>query len=82
MSRHQDNLGGIDMDSQVIGFKHGTEKSERWSEEETKVLFLTEGIIMRQVMSHDEEKYPDSILPGCRECCSWMKFTRDLPTLN
>ena len=59
-------IWGIDRDSKLIGFKHGTEKSERWSEEETKVLFLTEGIIMRQVMSHDEEKYPDSILPGCK----------------
>ena len=59
-------IWGIDRESQLIGFKHGTEKSERWSEERTKVLFLTEGIIMRQVMSHDEEKYPDSILPGCR----------------
>ena len=58
-------IWGIDSDSQVVGFKHGTEKSDRWNEKTTKVLFLTEGIIMRQVMSHDEEKYPDTILPGC-----------------
>ena len=50
----------------MIGFRHGTEKSENWDEEKTQVLFLTEGIIMRQVMSHDEHKYPDTILPGCK----------------
>ena len=59
-------IWGIDRNSPVIGFKHGTEKSEKCDEEQTKVLFLTEGIIMRQVMSHDEQKYPDSILPGCK----------------
>ena len=59
-------IWGIDRNSPVVGFKHGTEKSEKWDENETKVLFLTEGIIMRQVMSHDEQKYPDSILPGCK----------------
>ena len=59
-------IWGIDRNSPVVGFKHGTEKSEKWDEDRTKVLFLTEGIIMRQVMSHDEQKYPDSILPGCK----------------
>ena len=64
--RDTKEVWGIERDSQVIGFRHGTEKSENWSETKTKVLFLTEGIIMRQVMSHDEHKYPDTILPGCK----------------
>ena len=64
--RDTKDVWGIPRDSKVIGFRHGTEKSENWSETKTKVLFLTEGIIMRQVMSHDEHKYPDTILPGCR----------------
>ena len=59
-------IWGIERNSQVIGFRHGTEKSENWSEPNTKVLFLTEGIVVRQVMSHDEHKYPDTILPGCK----------------
>ena len=54
------------MESAVVGFRHGTETSEHWKEEQTKVLFLTEGIIMRQVMSHDEHRNPHTILPGCK----------------
>ena len=38
--------------SLVVGYTHGTEKLEHWDKQQTKVLFLTEGIDMRQVMSH------------------------------
>ena len=32
-------IWGIDRESQLIGFKHGTEKSDRWSEEKTRYCF-------------------------------------------
>ena len=64
--RNTKDVWGMDRESEVVGFRHGTEKSERWSKLKTKVLFLTEGIIMRQVMSHDEHKNPDTRLPGCK----------------
>ena len=64
--RDTKDIWGIPRESKVIGFKHGTETSENWSETNSRVLFLTEGIIMRQVMSHDEHKYPNTILPGCK----------------
>ena len=32
-------IWGIDRDSPVVGFKHGTEKSEKWDEDKTMVLF-------------------------------------------
>ena len=42
-------------DGKFVGFRHGTEKTENWDKRDTKVLFVTEGIIMRQVLGHDDE---------------------------
>ena len=37
--------------SKVVGFQHGLEKSSQSDQDQTRVLFLTEDIIMRQAMS-------------------------------
>ena len=37
--RDTKDIWGIARDSQVIGFRHGTEKSENWDEVKTKVLY-------------------------------------------
>ena len=66
VSRNTKDIWKIPRDSLVVGYTHGTEKLEHWDKQQTKVLFLTEGIVMRQVMSHDEHKYPETILPGCK----------------
>ena len=66
VSRNTKDIWNIPRDSLVVGYTHGTEKLEHWDKQTTKVLFLTEGIIMRQVMSHDEHRHPETILPGCK----------------
>ena len=66
VSRNTKDVWNIPRESLIIGYTHGTEKLEHWNKQQTKVLFLTEGIIMRQVMSHDEHKHPETILPGCK----------------
>ena len=66
VSRNTKDIWDIDRDSLVVGYQHGTEPQEHWNQHQTKVLFLTEGIVMRQVMSHDEHTHPETILPGCR----------------
>ena len=46
----------ISPEKKVVGFQHGLEKSSEWDANTTRVLFLTEGIIMRQAMkTHDME---------------------------
>ena len=65
-SRNTKDIWNISRDSLVVGYTHGTEKLEHWDKQKTKVLFLTEGIVMRQVMSHDEHRHPETILPGCK----------------
>ena len=64
--RNTKDIWDIPRESLIIGYTHGTEKLEHWNRQQTKVLFLTERIIMRQVMSHDEHKHPETILPGCK----------------
>ena len=66
VSRNTKDVWGIPRDSLVVGYRHGTEKLDHWNEQKTKVLFLTEGIVMRQVMSHDEHRHPETVLPGCK----------------
>ena len=66
VSRNTKDIWNIDRESLVVGYQHGTEPQEHWNQHQTKVLFLTEGIVMRQVMSHDEHTHPETILPGCR----------------
>ena len=39
-------MWGIHEDNKVVGFQHGLEKSSKWDMNDTRVLFLTEGIIM------------------------------------
>ena len=41
-------MWGISPDNKVVGFQHGLENSSQWDQEHTRVLFLTEGLIMRQ----------------------------------
>ena len=43
-------MWGIHPDNKVVGSQHGLEKSSKWDQDDTRVLFLTEGIIMRQAM--------------------------------
>ena len=64
--RNTKEIWNIPSESLVVGYKHGTEKLDQWSEQTTKVLFLTEGIVMRQVMSHDEHTHPNTILSDCK----------------
>ena len=66
VSRNTKDIWNIPRDSLVVGYRHGTEKLDHWNEQQTKVLFLTEGIVMRQVMSHDEHRHPETILPDCK----------------
>ena len=66
VSRNAKDIWNIPRDSLVVGYRHGTEKLDHWDEQQTKVLFLTEGIVMRQVMSHDEHRHPETILPDCK----------------
>ena len=40
-------MWGIHENNKVVGFQHGLEKSSQWNASDTRVLFLTEGIIMR-----------------------------------
>ena len=58
-------MWGIHHDNKVVGFQHGLEKSSQWDQDDTRVLFLTEGIIMRQAM-----KTPEFELPLWS--CGWM----------
>ena len=51
----------ISPDKKVVGFQHGLEKSSQWDLNDTRVLFLTEGRIMRQAM-----KTPDMIMGSLR----------------
>ena len=66
VSRNTKDIWNIPRDSLVVGYTHGSEKLEHWNKQKIKVLFLTEGIVMRQVMSHDEHRHPETILPGCK----------------
>ena len=56
---------GNPSENKVVGFQHGLEKSSKWDQQETRVLFLTEGIIMRQAMKTPDINSPYSVVDGC-----------------
>ena len=62
MEKHLRYLAINGEEGKFVGFRHGTEKTENWDRNDTKVLFVTEGIIMRQALGHDDENNPNSIL--------------------
>ena len=39
-------MWGVPDDILIVGFQHGLEKSVLWDQKKTRVLVLTEGIIM------------------------------------
>ena len=58
-------MWSIHEDNKVVGFQHGLEKSSKWSVEDTRILFLTEGIIMRQAMKTPDFNSQYSVIDGC-----------------
>ena len=52
-------------ENKVVGFQHGLEKSSQWDQDETRVLFLTEGIIMRQAMKTPDMNSRYGVVEGC-----------------
>ena len=52
-------------EKKVVGFQHGLEKSSEWDAEATRVLFLTEGIIMRQAMKTPDMNSQYGVIEGC-----------------
>ena len=58
-------MWGIHPDNKVVGFQHGLEKSSQWDSDTTRVLFLTEGIIMRQAMKTPDMNSPYGVVDGC-----------------
>ena len=58
-------MWGISPDNKVVGFQHGLEKSSQWDQDSTRVLFLTEGIIMRQAMKTSDMNSPYGVVEGC-----------------
>ena len=55
----------ISPEKKVVGFQHGLEKSSEWDVSDTRVLFLTEGIIMRQAMKTPDMNSPYGVIEGC-----------------
>ena len=55
----------ISPENEVVGFQHGLEKSSEWSASDTRVLFLTEGIIMRQAMKTPDMNSQYGVIEGC-----------------
>ena len=47
------------------GFQHGLEKSSQWDQDQTRVLFLIEGIIMRQAMKTPDVNSTFGVIDGC-----------------
>ena len=58
-------MWGISPDNKVVGFQHGLEKSSQWDQDGTRVLFLTEGIIMRQAMKTPDMNSQYGVVEGC-----------------
>ena len=58
-------MWGIHPENKVVGFQHGLEKSSKWDQDETRVLFFTEGIIMRQAMKTPDFNSQNSVVDGC-----------------
>ena len=55
----------ISPEKKVVGFQHGLEKSSEWDANATRVLFLTEGIIMRQAMKTPDMNSHYGVIDGC-----------------
>ena len=55
----------ISPEKKVVGFQHGLEKSSEWDASITRVLFLTEGIIMRQAMKTPDMNSQYGVIEGC-----------------
>ena len=58
-------MWGIHPENKVVGFQHGLEKSSKWDQDQTRVLVLTEGIIMRQAMKTPDLNSQYSVIDGC-----------------
>ena len=58
-------MRGIPSDNKVVGFQHGLEKSSQRNQNDTRVLFLTEGIIMRQAMKVPDMNSQYRVVDGC-----------------
>ena len=58
-------MWGISPDNKTVGFQHGLEKSSQWDQDDTRVLFLTEGIIMRQAMKTPDLNSQYGVVEGC-----------------
>ena len=58
-------MWGISPDNKVVGFEHGLEKSSQWDQDNTRVLLLTEGIIMRQAMKTPDMNSQYGVVEGC-----------------
>ena len=58
-------MWGISPDNKVVGCQHGLEKSSQWGQDETRALFLTEGIIMRQAMKTPDMNLQYGVVEGC-----------------
>ena len=55
----------ISPEAKAVGFQHGLEKSSEWDAKATRVLFLTEGIIMRQAMKTPDMNSQYGVIEGC-----------------
>ena len=58
-------MWSIHENNKVVGFQHGLEKSSQWNADDTRIVFLTEGIIMRQSMRTLDINSPYSVIDGC-----------------
>ena len=58
-------MWGVLPDNKVVGFQHGLEKSSQWDQDVTRVLFLREGIIMRQAMKTPDMNSQYGVVEGC-----------------
>ena len=58
-------MWGLHETNKIVGFQHGLENSSPWDSEETRILFLTEGIIMRQAMKVPDVNSHFSVIDGC-----------------
>ena len=55
----------ISPEKKLVGSRHGLEKSSQWDSNDTRVLFLTEGIIMRQAMKTPDMNSHYAVVEGC-----------------
>ena len=58
-------MWGVHEDNKVVGFQHGLERSSKWNAKDTRVLFLTEGLIMCQAMKTPDINSQYSVVDAC-----------------